>query len=67
MIVEDTQTFLVAQQVANRYHVGVATIWRWSRERDDFPAPMKLGENCTRWRLADLERWETVRGGEATS
>ncbi|MEQ6916652.1 helix-turn-helix transcriptional regulator [Halomonas aquatica] len=55
---ETGRTFLTAKQVATRYDVGVATIWRWSRDRDDFPKPMKLGPNCTRWRLADIEAWE---------
>lgn len=30
------------------------TIWRWSRE-GRLPAPVKLGPNCTRWKLAQLE------------
>lgn len=67
MTLHDRPHWLTAHRVANRYHVGVATIWRWSRERDDFPAPVKLGDNCTRWRLADLEQWESTRGKGAAS
>jgi len=61
MTSEAVRTFLTAKQVATRYDVGVATIWRWSRDRDDFPKPKKLGDNCTRWRLSDLEHWEDER------
>ncbi|MFD1208661.1 helix-turn-helix transcriptional regulator [Modicisalibacter tunisiensis] len=61
MTIEKARTFLTAKQVAARYDVGVATIWRWSRDRDDFPKPKKLGDNCTRWRLSDLEHWEDER------
>lgn len=61
MTSEAVRTWLTAKQVAARYDVGVATIWRWSRDRDDFPKPKKLGDNCTRWRLSDLEHWEDER------
>lgn len=49
--------FLNAKQLADRYGVHQATIHRWSK-RKTFPRPIRLGENCTRWRLADLEGWE---------
>lgn len=52
--------FLKAGQVSERESISVPTIWRWVRE-GRFPAPVKLGENCTRWRLADLEAWEAER------
>lgn len=61
MTPEAIRTWLTAKQVSARYEVGIATIWRWSRDRDDFPKPKKLGDNCTRWRLADLEQWEDER------
>lgn len=49
--------FLTVKQIANRYGVHEATVHRWVKARR-FPRPIRLGENCTRWRLADLERWE---------
>ncbi|WP_404298107.1 helix-turn-helix transcriptional regulator [Halomonas sp.] len=61
MTTEQARTFLTAKQVAARYDVGVATIWRWARARDVFPKPKKLGDNCTRWSLASLERFEDER------
>ncbi|MDI5987030.1 AlpA family phage regulatory protein [Halomonas sp. M4R5S39] len=52
-------TYLTVKQIASRLAVSVPTIWRWSRDHDSsFPRPIKLGPNCTRWRLADLEEWE---------
>ena len=53
--------FVPVTPVAQRYGVAPATIWRWARERDDFPKPIKLGDNCTRWRVADLEQWEAAK------
>lgn len=54
------RSFYTVKQVAERYGVGPATVWRWSR-KGPFPKPVKLGDNCTRWRLADLEKWESER------
>lgn len=59
-------TYLTVRQAAARLAVSVPTVWRWARERPDFPKPHRLGPNCTRWRLSDLEAWEAQRG-EATS
>ena len=39
--------------LARRYSVSRASIWRWSKE-GIIPKPQKLGPNCTRWRLAGV-------------
>ncbi|WP_431023792.1 helix-turn-helix transcriptional regulator [Halomonas sp. H5] len=57
MQVQTTRQYLNDRQVAERYSVGRATPWRWLKE-GRFPAPVKLGPGCTRWRLTDLEAWE---------
>ncbi|MEA3250560.1 MAG: AlpA family phage regulatory protein [Pseudomonadota bacterium] len=54
-------TYLTVKQLAVRYSASVPTIWRWARN-DDFPSPIKLGANCTRWKLEDVEAWEAERG-----
>lgn len=38
-------------QLAARYDVSRATIWRWVRE-GRLPAPVKLTPGCSRWRLS---------------
>ena len=53
-----SRPFLSVKQVAERYGLSVATIWRWSKERDDFPRPRKLGSGSTRWKLDDLVAFE---------
>jgi len=40
-------------QLAARYSVSRATIWRWQKE-GLLPSAVKLGPNCTRWRLSDV-------------
>ncbi|GGG65650.1 hypothetical protein GCM10011415_10540 [Salipiger pallidus] len=49
--------YLSVEQVASRFGVSKDSIWRWKRE-GEFPAPVKLGGNTTRWRLADIEDYE---------
>ena len=59
----DQQKLLTVRDLSRRYDVSVATIWRWSSERDDFPRPLKLGTGCTRWRIQDLEAFEAKVSG----
>jgi len=42
---------MTVRQVADRLAVSVPTVWRWARERPDFPKPRRLGPAATRWRL----------------
>ena len=50
--------FLTVDQVAKRYNVSTDSIWRWKRN-GDFPAPVRVGPNCTRWRFSDLIEHES--------
>ena len=50
--------YLSVEQVAKRFSVSKDTIWRWKRN-GEFPAPVKLGGTTTRWRLADIEEYES--------
>lgn len=46
--------------LAGRFNVTPKTIWSWSRNgTSGFPAPTRLTPSCTRWRLADIESFET--------
>lgn len=51
--------YLSNKQLAERYSVNRATIWRWRKTRN-FPAPVQLGPNTTRWRTVDVEAWEAA-------
>lgn len=57
--------FLSDKQIMERYEISRNTVWRWVRERPDMPRPFKLTPGCTRWRLADLEKWESSKNGVA--
>lgn len=35
------------KQAADFLGIGVSTLWRWAKERDDFPKPARLGPRTT--------------------
>lgn len=56
----NTPAYLRLSDMRARYRVAGSTIWKWTKT-NDLPAPVKLGANCTAWRLADLLAWEATR------
>jgi predicted DNA-binding transcriptional regulator AlpA len=55
--------YLSDRQTAGRYSVSRPTIWRWVGE-GRFPKPIKLSPGCSRWSVADLEKWEAKQAME---
>jgi len=55
------ERYFTVRQVATRYRVGIATVWRWVKEQDGFPEPVRLSKGTTRWLEADLVRFEVAR------
>lgn len=53
-----TTVCLSVSQVAERYGVSADGIWRWKRQ-GNFPRPIRVGPNCTRWRMSDLIEYES--------
>lgn len=54
------ETYATDKEMAARYKVSRATLWRWVRD-GDFPSPIKLSPRCTRFKLTDAEKWEATR------
>ena len=52
-IVKPENLYLSVDQVAERFGVSIDSIWRWKR-KGSFPAAVRVGPGCTRWRLSDL-------------
>ena len=50
--------YLSVIQVADRLGVSRDSIYRWKR-LGDFPKAYKLSAGSSRWRLADIEAWES--------
>lgn len=51
--------FLTQKEIADRYKVTIDCITKWVRA-GKFPKPVKLN-GATRWKLIDVEKWESER------
>lgn len=49
--------YLTDRQAAARYSVSRNTVWRWAKD-GNFPKPIHLSPQCTRWRRSDIVAWE---------
>lgn len=57
--------YLRVGQVAQRYGVSIATVWRWADEDNNpFPKPIRLSKGTTRWNLDELETHEAKTEAE---
>jgi predicted DNA-binding transcriptional regulator AlpA len=52
-----SQKFLTDSDLAARYSISRATVWRWANA-GRLPAPVRLGEATTRWCLDDVLKYE---------
>lgn len=55
------------QQAAQILGIGLSTLWRWAKEREDFPAPIKLGPRTTVWPLEKLVAWRDAQSSRGVS
>ncbi|MGA7180922.1 MAG: AlpA family phage regulatory protein [Thiobacillaceae bacterium] len=53
--------FMRERQLRQRVPVSHSTLWAWVREKK-FPAPLKLSERVTVWRVSDIDAWEARQG-----
>jgi predicted DNA-binding transcriptional regulator AlpA len=52
------ECFLSDREVAKRYDVSRASVWRWLANEPTFPTPVKLSAGTSRWKLSDLIQFE---------
>lgn len=59
----NVEIYLGDKSLAERFGVHRTTIWHWLKnsERNGFPKPVKFSHKVTRWKLSDIERWESER------
>ena len=50
--------YMRVKQVAARYGVSSATIWRWSNDLDGFPKPLRIKRGTTAWSEAELDDFD---------
>ena len=54
---EQALKILRPRQVMDILGVSRTTLWRWSRERMDFPKPIKIGPNTSGWLASEIRRF----------
>ncbi|SFO30433.1 transcriptional regulator, AlpA family [Roseovarius lutimaris] len=59
------ETYLSDHHLSARYNVHRSTPWRWTNTDPTFPKPVKLSPQCSRWKLSEIEAWETRRAASA--
>lgn len=50
------------KQAAELLGIGVATLWRWAKERADFPKAIRLSARCTVFDGNALVAWRDAQG-----
>ena len=55
---KNTPVFLTVKDVAARYQISVASVYRWVKE-GSLPKAVQLAKNCSRWHLDDLLEHES--------
>jgi predicted DNA-binding transcriptional regulator AlpA len=53
-----TESYLSDHQVAARFDISKATVWRWHTNNPDFPRRIKLSPGTSRWKLSELVQFE---------
>lgn len=43
-------------EVREKTSLGATTIWRYV-QTEGFPAPIRLGPNCSRWKESEIDAW----------
>ncbi|MDT0581440.1 helix-turn-helix transcriptional regulator [Brumicola blandensis] len=56
--------FLSVKSIAHRYDIAISTVWLRVKE-GKIPKPIKLHGTSTRWKLEDLEKWESKESQKA--
>lgn len=53
--------------LTERYSCSASTIWRWSKNRAEFPKPVRLGPNTVAWSRLAIEEFEANQEGRPGS
>ncbi|WP_252094083.1 helix-turn-helix transcriptional regulator [Rhizobium skierniewicense] len=53
-------SYLTLKEVTTNIKVATSTLYRWIAD-GKVPKPVRLGENCVRWRVADVKAWQESR------
>jgi predicted DNA-binding transcriptional regulator AlpA len=55
--------FARTKETCERYKISRATLWRWLKDRKDFPQPYKAGPRVTLFDLNAIDAYLGAKGG----
>lgn len=61
------EQYLSDHQVAIRFDISKATVWRWHDNNPNFPRRIKLSPGTSRWKLSELIQFEAEMQAESRS
>jgi predicted DNA-binding transcriptional regulator AlpA len=59
------ETYLSDRDLGARWGVHHLTPRRWEKTDPTFPRSIKLTPGCCRWKLSEIEAWETAKAQTA--
>lgn len=59
------ETYLSDARLSARYGVHRTTPWRWAKTDPTLQQPVKMSPQCSRWKLSEIEAWESRRAAAA--
>ena len=57
--------YITVNRVAERYETSKHSVYRWMRDRRDFPLPIVLPSGLKRWSAAELDAWDNAHRANA--
>ena len=51
---QNNSAYMNVKEVADYLHIGVSTVWEWSRDKHDFPKQKRFSRRMTRWLTSDV-------------
>ncbi|MCZ8081101.1 MAG: AlpA family phage regulatory protein [Rhodobacteraceae bacterium] len=63
---EGRAAYATDTDLAAHFGVNRATIWAWVK-RNEFPAPVRLSPQMTRWKWSDVEAWEAAQASAGSA
>ncbi len=51
------QTYMRPAEICWHFRVSRATLYRWAKNRHDFPKPIKAGDRVTLFEVAEVDKF----------
>ncbi|MDR0620316.1 MAG: AlpA family phage regulatory protein [Deltaproteobacteria bacterium] len=57
------QAYIQAKKVAKMIGISLSSVYRFTREDQTFPKPIRLGQRINLWDVAEIVQWLEERKG----